>query len=248
MVESVQEVQVQTGTYSAQYGSYMGVHINLITKSGTNSLHGNLVEFLRNDILDARPYFLKTPTTPKSPLRQNQFGFELDGPIVIPNLYNGRDKTFFMGSYEGLRQIRSTTGLAHGPHASDVQRRLLPDHHADQRSVRRQQPLPRQHHPDIAHLADFAQNPAVLSLNPTCLAGTHQQLHRGHPKQQQHRSDGGPFRPEHRRQHPALVPLPAPDRNLFWPERSTRTATPLTTLYTQQLSPSATLTRSRRTW
>ena len=111
MVEAVQEVQVQTGTYSAQYGAYMGVHINMITKSGTNSLHGAVLEFVRNNFFDARPYFL--PATAKQPpLHQNQFGFELDGPIIIPKLYNGRNKTFFMGSYEGLRQIRSTTSLA----------------------------------------------------------------------------------------------------------------------------------------
>lgn len=111
MVESIQEVEVQTGTYSAQYGAYMGVHINMITKSGTNSLHGSVVEFVRNDKFDARPYFL-SPTSNKAPLRQNQFGFELDGPVVIPHIFNGRDKTFFMGSYEGLRQIRQTASLA----------------------------------------------------------------------------------------------------------------------------------------
>jgi len=97
MVESVQEVEVQTGTYSAQYGSYLGVHINMVTKAGTNDLHGALVEFLRNQVLDARSFFtLPTPANPtarKPPLRQNQFGFELDGPIVIPKIYNGRNKT-----------------------------------------------------------------------------------------------------------------------------------------------------------
>src|SRR4051794_19842239 len=88
MVETVQEVEVQTGTYSAQYGAYMGVHINMVTKGGTNRLHGNVVEFFRNDKLDARNFFtLPTPANPsgnKPPLRQNQFGFELDGPVVIP--------------------------------------------------------------------------------------------------------------------------------------------------------------------
>lgn len=116
MVETVQEVEVQTGTYSAQYGSYMGVHINMITKGGTNQLHGNAVEFLRNQVLDARSFFtLPTPANPtaaKPPLRQNQFGFELDGPVVIPKLYNGRDKTFFMASYEGLRNVASSTSLS----------------------------------------------------------------------------------------------------------------------------------------
>jgi TonB dependent receptor len=106
-------MEVQTGTYSAQYGAYMGVHINMITKPGTNQLHGNLVEFIRNDAFDARPFFLN-PAAKKTVLRQNQYGFELDGPVVIPKLYNGRDKTFFMGSYEGLRtksQSASTSTL-----------------------------------------------------------------------------------------------------------------------------------------
>ncbi len=110
-VDAVQEVQVQTGTYGAQYGSYMGVHIDVVTKSGTNDLHGSLVEFVRNDKFDARPFFL-SPTAKKTPLRQNQFGIEVDGPVYIPKLYNGKNKTFFMGSYEGLRQIRQGSGLA----------------------------------------------------------------------------------------------------------------------------------------
>src|ERR1700722_15883723 len=115
MVESVQEVEVQTGTYSAQYGSYLGVHINMVTKAGTNALHGALVEFFRNQVLDARSFFtLPTPANPtaaKPPLRQNQFGYELDGPVVIPKLYNGRNKTFFMSSYEGFRLVQSATAL-----------------------------------------------------------------------------------------------------------------------------------------
>jgi Carboxypeptidase regulatory-like domain/TonB dependent receptor len=108
--DAIQEFQVQTGTYSAEYGSYMGVHINLVTKSGTNSLHGAVFEFLRNDKLDARGFFEK-PGTPRNPLRQNQFGFEVDGPVLIPHLYNGKNKTFFMGSYEGFRNVQSTTAL-----------------------------------------------------------------------------------------------------------------------------------------
>ncbi len=116
MVESVQEVEIQTGTYTAQYGAYMGVHINMITKSGTNALHGNVVEFLRNEKLDARNFFtLPTPANPlakKPPLRQNQFGYEIDGPVIIPKLYNGKDKTFFMSSYEGQRTVQQATSLS----------------------------------------------------------------------------------------------------------------------------------------
>jgi hypothetical protein len=116
MVEAVQEVEIQTGTYSAQYGSYMGVHVNMISKSGTNALHGALVEFFRNQVLDARNFFtLPTPANPtaaKPPLRQNQFGYELDGPVYIPKIYNGKNKTFFMSSYEGYRLVQQATQLS----------------------------------------------------------------------------------------------------------------------------------------
>jgi hypothetical protein len=116
MVESIQEVEVQTGTYSAQYGAYLGVHINMVTKSGTNQFHGAVVEFLRNQVLDARNFFtLPTPANPtaaKPPLRQNQFGGEVDGPVLIPKLYNGKDKTFFMASYEGYRLVQQATSLS----------------------------------------------------------------------------------------------------------------------------------------
>ncbi len=116
MIEAVQEVEIQTGTYSAQYGAYLGVHINMITKSGTNQVHGSLLEFVTNQVFDARNFFtLPTPANPtaaKPPLRQNQFGVEFDGPVVIPKLYNGRDKTFFMASYGGFRLVQSATSLS----------------------------------------------------------------------------------------------------------------------------------------
>ncbi len=111
MVEAIQELEVQTGTYSAQYGAYLGVHLNMVTKSGTNLLHGSVLEFFRNDVLDARNYFLPS-TARKGPLRQNQFGFELDGPVILPRLYDGRNRTFFMASYEGLRLVRGSASLA----------------------------------------------------------------------------------------------------------------------------------------
>jgi hypothetical protein len=60
LIEAIQEVEIQTGTYSAQYGSYLGVHINMVTKSGTNQLHGSLFEFLNNQVLNARTYFTLT--------------------------------------------------------------------------------------------------------------------------------------------------------------------------------------------
>ncbi|HMJ87332.1 MAG TPA: carboxypeptidase-like regulatory domain-containing protein, partial [Vicinamibacterales bacterium] len=102
IADAVTEVQVQTGSTSAEYGSYLGVHINVVTKSGTNGMHGALFHFYQGDKLDARGYF-ENLANPKNPRKRNQGGFQADGPLVIPGLYNGRNKTFFMGAYEGVR-------------------------------------------------------------------------------------------------------------------------------------------------
>ncbi|MCU1225579.1 MAG: hypothetical protein JWQ42_3672 [Edaphobacter sp.] len=108
--DAVQEVSVQTGTYSAQYGTYLGVHINAISKSGGNSLHGVISEAIRNDAFNTHGRF-DAPGSKKPPLRQNQYGAELDGPIMLPWLYNGRDKSFFMFAYQARRQKSSTSQL-----------------------------------------------------------------------------------------------------------------------------------------
>src|SRR5215217_8790586 len=102
IADAVEEIQVQTGSTSAEYGSYLGVHINVVTKSGTNTFHGSGFNFFKDDALNSRGWF-ENPANPKNPLRSNQFGFEADGPVVIPGLYDGRNKTFFMGAYEGVR-------------------------------------------------------------------------------------------------------------------------------------------------
>ncbi|MBC8167188.1 MAG: TonB-dependent receptor, partial [Bryobacteraceae bacterium] len=109
-VDAIQEFQVQTGTYPAQYGGYMGVQLNVITKSGTNQLHGTAFEFLRNDALDAKNFFQRADTK-KAPLRQNQFGFALTGPVVIPKIYDGHNRTFFLLNYEALRNKQSIPGI-----------------------------------------------------------------------------------------------------------------------------------------
>ena len=108
--DAIAELEVQSGNYSAQYGAYLGAHLNLITKSGANEVHGAVWEFFRNDVLDARNFFL-SPSVAKAPLRQNQFGGEVGGPIFVPKLYDGRNKTFFMFDYEGLRLVKQASGL-----------------------------------------------------------------------------------------------------------------------------------------
>ena len=102
IADAVEEIQVQTGSTSAEYGSYLGVHINVVTKSGTNTAHGSVFEFFQDDALDERGYF-ENRANPKNPRRRNQFGFQMDGPVVLPKLYDGRNRTFFLGAYEGVR-------------------------------------------------------------------------------------------------------------------------------------------------
>jgi hypothetical protein len=102
IADAVEEIQIQTGSTSAEYGSYLGVAINVVTKSGTNTMHASAFNFFKDDALNSRGWF-ENPANPKNPLRSNQFGFETEGPVVIPGLYDGHNKTFFMGAYEGVR-------------------------------------------------------------------------------------------------------------------------------------------------
>jgi hypothetical protein len=99
-VDALQEFKVQTGVYSAEFGRAPS-QINVNTKPGSNDYHGVLFEFLRNDRIQARPWLADGP---KNPFRRNQFGFTLDGPVLVPKIFNGKDKLFFMVNYEGLRE------------------------------------------------------------------------------------------------------------------------------------------------
>jgi outer membrane receptor protein involved in Fe transport len=104
--DTISAVQVLTGNYSAQYGSYLGVHVNMTTKNGTNQLHGAGYDYVENTALNGLPFtYTPTSTSQKPVLHFNQFGLNLGGPVYLPKLYDGRDKTFFFGSYEELRQI-----------------------------------------------------------------------------------------------------------------------------------------------
>jgi hypothetical protein len=102
--DAIEEFKVQTNNYSAEFGNGEGV-INVVTKSGTNTTHGSLYEFLRNAKLNARDFF--APSIP--PYVQNQFGGSLGGPIVIPHIFDGHDRTFFFMDYEGYRTRAGTT-------------------------------------------------------------------------------------------------------------------------------------------
>ncbi|MCX6596227.1 MAG: TonB-dependent receptor [Acidobacteria bacterium] len=103
-VESVREFKTLTGVFSAEFGRGAGV-VSVSTQSGSNDLHGNVFEFHRNHVLDARNVF--APAGQRKPVfRQNQFGVAVGGPVMIPKIYNGKNRTFFFFDYAGLRSGR----------------------------------------------------------------------------------------------------------------------------------------------
>ncbi len=109
-IDALQEFKVQTGIYPAEFGRATS-QVNVSTKSGGNKYHGALFEFLRNDVVDAKPYDFSGSAPPKSPFKWNQYGFTLSGPISIPKLFNGRDRLFFMSNYDAFRERRQDNGL-----------------------------------------------------------------------------------------------------------------------------------------
>lgn len=119
IIDAIQEVKVVSHTDSAEYGSVLGGVVNVVSKSGTNVFHGSAWEYFRNESLDARPYFL--PASSKKPtFHQNQFGGAIGGPVWIPKLYNGRDKTFFFVAYQGFRYNAASSNLLKVPTAAQL--------------------------------------------------------------------------------------------------------------------------------
>src|SRR5256714_1377009 len=131
-VETVKEFRVLTTNYSAEYGRATGGVFIAVTKSGTNQFHGSGFEFLRNDALDAANFFDNASGLGKGPFRRNQFGFTVGGPVMLPfgegkNVgYNGKNKTFFFTSYEGLRETKAITTTAIVPD-DNARLGILPD-------------------------------------------------------------------------------------------------------------------------
>jgi hypothetical protein len=104
-VDSLQEFTIQTSGYTAEYGRSPGGQVQFTTRSGSNNLHGTVFDYLRNTIFDANSYSNDYRGIPKNAEHQNDFGGTLGGPVIVPRLYNGRDKSFYFLSYEGLRLL-----------------------------------------------------------------------------------------------------------------------------------------------
>jgi hypothetical protein len=107
-VDALQEFRVQSSTYSAEYGRSPGGQFSLVTRSGRNSFHGGVFNYLRNNFFDANDWFNNYYRKPTPALRQNDFGGTFGGPVWIPRLYGGKNRTFFFVSYEGLRLTQPT--------------------------------------------------------------------------------------------------------------------------------------------
>lgn len=119
-VDAIAEFKTLRGNYLAEFGRNASGQIDVVIRSGTNALHGSAYEFFRNNIFNANAYFNKVATLVARPLlRYNDFGGTLGGPVVLPHLYNGRDKTFFFVSYEGRRVVNYATTTALLPTAAE---------------------------------------------------------------------------------------------------------------------------------
>lgn len=117
--DAIQEFKVSSGTYSADMG-FSATQVNIVSKGGSNQPHGSVFWFDRNDVFDAKPFPTATDynsgkATANPVLRQNQFGFVAGGPIYIPKLYDGRNKSFFMANYEGWRLTNGARQLTEMP-------------------------------------------------------------------------------------------------------------------------------------
>jgi hypothetical protein len=143
-MDAIQEVAIQTSNFAAEYGQAGGGYFNYTMKSGTNQLHGSAYDYFVNEVLNAGTPFTDAGTNNpnksgqlvRNPLRQNDYGFTLGGPIKIPKLYNGHDKTFFFFNFEQFRQssftsntvgIVPTTAFRNGDFSSLPQTTCNPD-------------------------------------------------------------------------------------------------------------------------
>ena len=102
-IDAIQEVKIQRSTFGAEFGRSAAI-INTTIKSGTNQWHGSVFEFNRDEKFDANDFFLNRTNRAKPPFKQNNFGTAVGGPLVVPSLYNGRNRTFWFFNYEGFRQ------------------------------------------------------------------------------------------------------------------------------------------------
>jgi hypothetical protein len=159
IIDQIEEFKVNSHNDQAEFGGVLGGVINVVTKSGTNQLHGSAWEYLRNNALDARNTFQSSVT----PYRQNQFGAAAGGPVWIPKLYNGRNKTFFFGAYEGIRFTQASNNYLHLPTDAELSGNLSGEPQAFNPLTTR---------PDPANPGSFIRDPFPNNQIPANLINT----------------------------------------------------------------------------
>jgi hypothetical protein len=123
-IDAIQEVQSNSGVMPAEVGHGAASYTNVVTKSGSDQIHGSVFEFVRNAAFDARNYFDHNAvgdTRRIPPFVRNEFGFTNGGPVVLPRIYDGRGRTFYFGGYQGFRQVLGTTQVFPVPTAAERQ-------------------------------------------------------------------------------------------------------------------------------
>jgi hypothetical protein len=117
-VDALEEFRIQTSGYSAEYGRQPGGQVQLQSRAGTNTWHGSAFDYLRNTIFDANSWYADHNGIPKQADHQNDFGGTIGGPVDIPHVYDGKNRTFFFFSYEGLRLLLPYSGREYDPTAA----------------------------------------------------------------------------------------------------------------------------------
>lgn len=172
-VDALEEFKVLTSSYAAEFGRSPGAQVSIVTRSGTNDFHGAIFDYVRNDVLDANDWFTNRNRLAKPPLRQNDFGGVFHGPILLPRFgeggrqpwYNGRNRSFFFFSYEGLR-LRQPQVISNAE---------VPSINLRQTSLARIQPylnaFPVPNGPDLGNgLAQFSAGYSIpVTLNATSI-------------------------------------------------------------------------------
>ncbi|MBM3738468.1 MAG: TonB-dependent receptor [Acidobacteria bacterium] len=118
--DSVEEFRVETSSYSAEFGRSGGGTVNIVTKAGTNQFHGGLYYYHQNDAFNANSFTNNRNRLSRPVVRRHQYGGTLGGPVRIPKLYDGKDRTFFFGSFEGRREKDPLQGLFSIPTAKEL--------------------------------------------------------------------------------------------------------------------------------
>lgn len=156
-VDSVQEFKVQTNNHSAEFGRTGGAVVNMSIKSGTNQLHGTLYEFFRNKVLDANDFFANRVGRQRAPFTYNQYGGSVGGPMVLPRVYDGHNRTFFFVNYEGFKQRQGLQFLESVPTLEERQGDFSQTRNAAGQMVRIFDPATTR--PDPANPARFIRDP-----------------------------------------------------------------------------------------